>query len=226
MSRVYVFDVNETLLDLGHLDSVFERIFGDGTLRKAWFTQMLQSALVATITNVYTDFGTTGIAALEMVAARQKVELQDEHRQWLREGMQHLPPHPEVPESLATLRKAGLRQVTLTNSTQKVAEAQLTNAGLIGYFERVFSADTVKRLKPAPEPYQMVARQLGVDIKDVWLIAAHAWDIAGALRAGCGAVFIARPGMVLDPLVEKPDIIGNDLHEVAAQILAREANKH
>ena len=224
MSHVYVFDVNETLLDLGHLDSVFERIFGDGALRKVWFTQMLQSALVATITNVYTDFGTTGIAALEMVAARQKVELHDEHRQLIREGMQHLPPHPEVPEGLATLRKAGIHLVALTNSTQKVAEAQLTNAGLINYFERVFSADTVKRLKPAPEPYQMVARQLGVEIKDVWLIAAHAWDIAGALRAGCGAAFIARPGMVLDPLVEKPDIIGKDLREVAAQILAREGS--
>ncbi len=224
MSHVYVFDVNETLLDLGHLDSVFERIFGDGALRKVWFTQMLQSALVATITNVYTDFGTTGIAALEMVAARQKVELHDEHRQLIREGMQHLPPHPEVPEGLATLRKAGIHLVALTNSTQKVAEAQLTNAGLIDNFERVFSADAVKRLKPAPEPYQMVARQLGVEIKDVWLIAAHAWDIAGALRAGCGAAFIARPGMVLDPLVEKPDIIGKDLREVAAQILAREGS--
>jgi 2-haloacid dehalogenase len=224
VSRIYAFDVNETLLDLGHLDSVFERIFGDGALRKVWFTQMLQSALVATITNVYTDFGTTGIAALEMLAARQQVELHDEHRQWIREGMQHLPPHPEVPESLATLSKAGLHLVALTNSTQKVAEAQLTNAGLIGYFEQVFSADTVKRLKPAPEPYQMVARQLGVDIKDVRLIAAHAWDIAGALRAGCVAAFIVRPGMVLDPLVEKPDIIGNDLREVATQILKRESS--
>jgi 2-haloacid dehalogenase len=225
MSRVYVFDVNETLLDLGYLDAAFERIFGDGALRKAWFAQMLQSALVSTITRVYTDFGAIGIAALEMLAARQKVELKDEHRQLIREGMQHLPPHPEVPESLATLRNAGLRLASLTNSTQKVAEAQLTNAGLIGYFEQILSADTVKRLKPAPEPYHMAARQLGVDSKDIQLIAAHAWDIAGALRAGCSAAFIARPGMVLDPLVDKPAIIGNDLREVTTQILARESRQ-
>lgn len=223
MSQVYVFDVNETLLDLGHLDPIFEHIFGDGALRKAWFAQMLQSALVSTITHTYADFGTIGIAALEMLAARHKIELKDEHRQSIREGMQHLPPHPEVPESLAELRKAGLRLAALTNSTQKVAQAQLSNAGLIGYFEQVLSADTVKRLKPAPEPYQMAARQLGVDIKDVRLIAAHAWDIAGALHAGCTGAFIARPGMVLDPLVEKPDIIGNDLREVADQILVRES---
>jgi 2-haloacid dehalogenase len=57
---------------------------------------------------------------------------------------------------------------------------------------------------------------------EVRLIAAHAWDIAGALRAGCAAAFIARPGMVLDPLAPRPDIVGADLREVADQILAIE----
>ena len=53
-------------------------------------------------------------------------------------------------------------------------------------------------------------------------MAAHAWDIAGTLRAGCAAAFVARPGMVLDPLVEEPGVVGADLAEVADGILARE----
>ncbi len=134
MARVCVFDVNETLLDLAALDPIFQRLFGDASLRKAWFTQMLQSALVATITNAYTDFGATGIAALEMIAARQGVALTEEDRQQIRDGMQHLPPHPEVKSSLEKLRAAGLRLASLTNSTQQVAEAQLSNAGLTPYF--------------------------------------------------------------------------------------------
>src|SRR5260370_382818 len=73
-------------------------------------------------------------------------------------------------------------------------------------------------------PYRMVADRLGVAIGDLRLIAAHAWDIAGALRAGCAAAFVARPGMVLDPLVERPDVVGADLLEVAERILAREAS--
>jgi 2-haloacid dehalogenase len=112
--------------------------------------------------------------------------------------------------------------VTLTNSTEAVAMAQITNAGLRNLFEQVFSADSVQRLKPAPEPYQMVAARLGVPIGQVRLVAAHAWDIAGALRAGCAAAFVARPGMVLDPLVEQPDIIGSDLRFIADQIIAVE----
>jgi 2-haloacid dehalogenase len=109
MSRVCVFDVNETLLDLGAMDPFFARLFGDAGVRRAWFAQLLQSALVATVTGAYTDFGTIGDAALAMVAERQGTLLTDSDRQALRDTMQHLPPHPEVQESLQRLRDAGLR---------------------------------------------------------------------------------------------------------------------
>jgi 2-haloacid dehalogenase len=219
MARVCVFDVNETLLDLGALDPHFERVFGDAGARRAWFLQLLQSALVATVTGVYSTFGTIGAAALEMVAEREGVDLSEEDKQEILGGMRELPPHPEVAESLERLREAGLRMATLTNSTQQVAEAQMENSGLRGYFEQILSADAVKRLKPAPEPYRMAAENLGVEMGQVRLVAAHSWDVAGALRAGCAAAFVARPGMVLDPLVERPDVVGVDLREVADRIL-------
>jgi 2-haloacid dehalogenase len=219
MARVCVFDVNETLLDLGALDPHFERVFGDAGARRAWFLQLLQSALVATVTGVYSTFGTIGAAALEMVAEREGVDLSEEDKQEILGGMRELPPHPEVAESLERLREAGLRMATLTNSTQQVAEAQMENSGLRGYFEQILSADAVKRLKPAPEPYRMAAESLGVEMGRVRLIAAHSWDVAGALRAGCAAAFVARPGMVLDPLVERPDVVGVDLRELADRIL-------
>jgi 2-haloacid dehalogenase len=223
MARVCLFDVNETLLDLGALDPHFERVFGDAGVRRAWFLQLLQSALVATVTGAYANFGKIGAAALEMVAEREGVDLAEEDRQRILGGMRDLPPHPEVAESLGRLRDAGLRLATLTNSTQQVAEAQMESSGLRGYFEQILSADAVKCLKPAPEPYRMAAESLGVEIGQVRLVAAHSWDVAGALRAGCVAAFVARPGMVLDPLVERPDVVGGDLREVADRILEAEA---
>ncbi len=69
----------------------------------------------------------------------------------------------------------------------------------------------------------MAAESLKVDVGEIRLIAAHAWDIAGDLRVGCAAAFLARPGMVLDPLVEHPDVVGADLHEVANRILEVES---
>ena len=223
MARVCVFDVNETLLDLGALDPHVERVFGDAGVRQTWFLQLLQSALVATVTGAYSDFGTIGAAALEMVARREGVDLSEEDRQRILGGMRELPPHPEVAGSLESLRDAGLRLATLTNSTQQVAEAQMESSGLRGYFEQILSADAVKRLKPAPEPYRMAAESLGVEIGQVRLVAAHSWDVAGALRAGCAAAFVARQGMVLDPLVERPDVVGGDLAQVADRILEAEA---
>ena len=223
MPRVCVFDVNETLLDLGALDPHFERLFGDASTRQAWFGQFLALWLTEMVTGEYTDFGTIGGGALEMVAERQGVGLSDEDKQQILGGMQELPPHPEVEENLSRLRDADIRLAALTNSTQQVAEAQIDNSGLRDYFEQVLSADAVGRLKPAPEPYRMSAESLGVEVGQVRLVAAHAWDVVGAMRAGCAAAFVARPGMVLNPLAERPDVVGSDLREVADQILEIEA---
>jgi 2-haloacid dehalogenase len=219
MARVCVFDVNETLLDLGALDPHFERVFGEASARQAWFGQFLALWLTEMLTGEYTNFGTIGGGALEMVAKRQGVDLSDEDKQRILGDMQELPPHPEVEDALGRLRDAGIRLAALTNSTQQVADAQIDNSGLRDYFEQVLSADTVQRLKPAPEPYRMAAESLGVEVGQVRLVAAHAWDVVGAMRAGCAAAFVARPGMVLNPLAARPDVVGADLREVAAQIL-------
>jgi 2-haloacid dehalogenase len=77
----------------------------------------------------------------------------------------------------------------------------------------------VKKLKPAPEPYRMVAERTGVPISEVRLVAAHGWDIAGALAAGCRAAFVARPGATLYSHGPQPDVIGADLGAVADVLL-------
>jgi 2-haloacid dehalogenase len=222
VKRICVFDVNETLLDLKALDGPFERIFGQPGVRQQWFTQLLQSALVSTLTDAYVDFGTVARAAFVMVARGNGREVTDADRDAILGAVRTLPPHPEVGVALGRLRAAGFRLATLTNSTEAVARAQLEHAGLIDLFERTLSADAVRRLKPAPEPYRMAARELDVEIGAIRLVAAHAWDVAGALRAGATAAFVARPGLVLDPLAPEPDVIGSDLADVAERIIAAE----
>ncbi|CAN5872664.1 hypothetical protein BH23ACT11_BH23ACT11_30910 [soil metagenome] len=125
MPRVCLFDVNETLLDLQAMDPHFERVFGDAAVRQEWFGQMIQSALVSTITGAYSDFGTIGGAALQITAERHGVEVSDEERNNILTTVPQLPPHPEVREALGKLRDAGFRLATLTNSTQRVADQQM-----------------------------------------------------------------------------------------------------
>ena len=153
---------------------------------------MLQLAFVGGLTGRYVDFGTAQVGALRALAEREGVHLEPGAAEALVERMSTLPPHPEVVGALQRLAATSLVVVALTNSTQAVADAQLRNAGLDRLVTRAVSADTVRALKPAPEPYRHVARQCGVEIGEVRLVAAHGWDIAGALAAGCRAAFVAR----------------------------------
>lgn len=223
MARVIAFDVNETLLDLRALDPHFEQLFGSSAFRGQWFAQMLQLSFVGGLSGQYVDFTTAQRAAMVMLARRHSVELSDANVAEMVDRMSTLPPHPEVEDALATLRQTSLSVVALTNSTESVAMAQLTNAGIGEYFDRVISADSVRQLKPAPEPYRSVARAFDVDIAEVRLVAAHSWDVSGALAAGCKAAFVARPGMVLSPIGPQPDIVGADIADVVDQIANRDA---
>jgi 2-haloacid dehalogenase len=211
---VLAFDVNETLLDLRALDQPFAAAFGDAALRPQWFALMLQIAFVGGLTGRYVDFTTAQRSALAMLAARQRVTLSPAQSDAIVNGMRTLPPHPEVREAMGRLGKR-FRLVALTNSPKDVAEAQMRNSGLRELLEHLYSADEVRRLKPAPEPYRMVAERSAVPIGDVRLVAAHGWDIAGALAAGCRAAFVARPGAALYPHGPQPDIVAPDLTGIA-----------
>jgi 2-haloacid dehalogenase len=219
---VLVFDVNETLLDLSALGEPFEVAFGDASPLGEWFARMLHSSLVATLTDSYEDFGAIGRRALEATAVRRGVELSDERRDAILGTMRRLPPHPEVPGSLARLREAGFRLATLTNSSHATVRAQLEHAELADAFDEVFSVEDVRRFKPSPEPYLMAAERLGVDIGKIRLVAAHDWDVWGAMRAGCAAAYVGR-GSAPFVIGEPPDVVGRDLDEVARRILAVDA---
>jgi len=223
MPRVIAFDVNETLLDLGALDEPFERAFGSAALRAQWFAQMLQLSFVGGLTGRYVDFPAAQRAALTMLAESTGTQIDPEAGERIIDRMRHLPPHPDAAPALDRLSAAGLALAALTNSPLDVVRDQLTHAGVADRFDAILSADQVQALKPRPEPYHLVATTFDASPGDVRLVAAHSWDISGALAAGCAAAFVRRPGKVMSPLGDQPDITGADLLEVAEHIVAADA---
>lgn len=219
MSRVIVFDVNETLLDLSALDPHFERVFGSAAVRGEWFRQMLLSAMTVALTERYHDFSEIAAAALTMTGERHGVTPSRRDREVIADTMRRLPPHPEVPDALDRLLARGRRLAALTNSASAAMHDQLANAGLARFFEAQISVDSVRRFKPALEVYRGAARELGVEPRQMMMVAAHGWDLAGAMSAGCATAFVVRPGQTLDPLYERPDVVGPDLVAVAEGIL-------
>jgi 2-haloacid dehalogenase len=218
VARILVFDVIETLLDLRPLREPFARAFGDPAPLGEWFARLLHGSLVATVTDAYEDFGTIGRRALDAVAGRQGRELSDDDRRAILGTIGRLPPHPEVLGALTRLRSVGFPLATLTNSSEKMVRAQLEQAGLAGLFDEVLSVEEVRRFKPAPEPYLMAAERLGVEPPEMRMVAAHDWDVWGAMRAGCAAAFVAR-GDIPFSWGEPPNVVGPNLTSVAEVIL-------
>jgi 2-haloacid dehalogenase len=77
MTTTIVFDVNETLLDLAAMDPMFERHFGDASVRREWFAQVLMTTLTMTLVGDYANFAKIGEAALAMVSERRGVSTSD-----------------------------------------------------------------------------------------------------------------------------------------------------
>lgn len=215
--EVIVFDVNETLLDLSALKPRFENVL-PGNLMSLWFSTMLRNSMVATMTGTYAPFDRQGIDALLSTASKVGAKVTEAQAEEVLAGMNELPPHSDVIPALEQLSRDGHRMATLTNSSSRVLSAQIQNAGLGEYFESLLSVEKVGLFKPAPETYRFAADQLGIPINRIRLVAAHDWDVTGAIRAGARAAFVARGGAILGSLSEIPDIIGPDLIAIANAI--------
>ncbi len=216
-----VFDVNETLLDLETMAPTFERIFDDKAAMRLWFANFIMYSAALTVAGHYVPFTDIGAAVMKMLADTSGIKIEDTDKQELTEKFSTMPAHPEVPAALRKLRDAGFRLFTLTDNLLEIQSRQLEHAGIVGLFERRFSADGVKRHKPAPEAYGYVAKELNVRPSQLCLVACHTWDTLGAVAAGWEAALIRRAGNDVLAVGPQPQIVGDDLDDVADQLITR-----
>lgn len=218
---IIVFDVNETLLDITTLEPLFKRLFGNANFMREWFAQLVLYSQTMTLSGIYTPFGELGVGALQMTAAIHKLDINDDDIAELKQRMGAMPAHKDVIPALTQLRNAGFRLVTLTNSPPSDSPTPLEKAGLSHFFEHNFSVESVSKFKPATETYQMVARELAVDISELCLVACHLWDVIGAQAAGCHGAFVVRPynAVLKASNVPIPDLMAQDLITLAEQMI-------
>src|SRR6202522_3412288 len=216
-----VFDVNETLLDLETMTPTFERIFGDKDAMRFWFANLILYSAALTVAGRYVAFTDIGSAVMKMLADTRGIKIEEADKKELTEKFSTMPPHPEVPAALRKLRDAGFRLFTLTDNLLEVQTRQLEHGGIVDLFERRFSADGVKHHKPSRQAYAHVERQLGVEPSQLCLIACHTWDTLGAVAAGWEGALIRRIGNGVLGVGPQPQIVGEDLNDVADQLIAR-----
>jgi 2-haloacid dehalogenase len=216
---ILVFDMNETTLDIEHTAPVFERVFGSKAVLREWFAQLVLYSNAISLAGPYATFFELGQGLLKMLADIHGVTVQPSDIEELGHRFATLPAHPDVERGLTQLKAAGFRLVAFTNSPP-VHPSSAENAGLGKFFEREFSIDRVRRFKPAPQCYHMVAEELEVELSACGMVAAHVWDTLGAQCAGfSGAALITRGVNAPLPVhrIPQPQIVVPDFIELAAQ---------
>lgn len=217
--KLILFDVNETLIDMSPIKKAINGHFEKDSAAKQWFQYLLHFSLVEMVTDKYHDFSQIADAALEMVAQSLEKKIPEDKKKSILSMMSELDPHPDVEEGLKMLKDAGYRLASLTNSAQKVADKQLIHAGIAHFFEAAMSVDSMKMFKPKLETYYQALKELKVAPENTLFVAAHGWDITGAMRAGLTTAFINREGQALYLLAPAPDYTGKTLTAIAKQLI-------
>jgi 2-haloacid dehalogenase len=216
---VLFFDVNETLLDLKELkEAVGRALNGNDDVVSLWFETMLHYSLVANAIGEYHNFGDIGAAALVMLANKKDIKLTMAEAQDVLSPIRTVPAYSEVANALKDLKQKGYRLAALTNSSRKGMEAQLKHADIDIYFDQKLSVEDIGIYKPDRHVYRWASQQMRVNPQDCLFVAAHGWDIAGAVSAGMKAAFLNRPGQNRYPLAPKPDYIEPDLEQLASKL--------
>jgi 2-haloacid dehalogenase len=187
VTKAVVFDALGTLFDLG---------------RRGRSAELMRTLHHATSLTLAGEF-----APLSEVAAAVDPKLA--------EAIASAGPYDDAEEALDVLAEAGIPAHVLTNGGAETTRELLRRGGLLERVRRVLSVDDVRRYKPDPAPYAHAARAIGAEPARITLIAAHAWDVLGARRAGLSTVWVDRRDEGWPLPVEPPEHRAGDLVEAA-----------
>jgi 2-haloacid dehalogenase len=213
------FDVIGTLFSLESLRGELTAHGLPPEALEVWFAESLKEYFALSHSGGYAPFKDVIAAALARLL--QAFDLDPDAAAEIMPALGRLSPVPGADRCCATLSDAGCRLIALTNGGEEVTRSLLDGGGILERFDAIHSCDSIKVSKPHPDVYALAR---GEAAGELWMVAAHAWDVAGAQRAGLKTAWIAaKEGRHLD-VYPAPDITAPDLESAAEQIVARLAN--
>ena len=217
--RVIAFDVVETLFSLAPVRRRLSDLgLPDGAL-EVFFARLLRNAFALDASGTFMPFGKVARATLEGMLAAEDLAVDDGKIDQALGGFAELPAHPDVAPAFQLLQQDGVRIMALTNGSADNTLQLLKRAGLAAFVERVISIDEIGRWKPRREVYLHAAEVAGVPPDDLALVAAHAWDVHGASRAGLVTGWVSRLEKHFDSSMNPPDVAADTLDEACRKLL-------
>ena len=130
--------------------------------------------------------------------------------------MGRLEPVHDAAETCRIFSDGGWKVMAVTNGGADSTRSLLAGAGLERHFSAVLSCDDIGVSKPHPRVYE---RALNAAEGELWMIAAHAWDIAGALRAGLKGAWISESKGRYPAVFPEPHVTAPSLAEAARRMM-------
>ena len=131
-----------------------------------------------------------------------------------RYGEGRLPMKPGVEELLKFLKENGYKIALASSTVEWAVRQELTDAGIIGYFDRIVCGDMVKRSKPFPDIFLKAAELLDSDQESCIVIEDSFNGIRAAHAAGMHPVMVPDIIQPDDEIRSLTDIVAGSLHEV------------
>lgn len=181
-----------------------------------WFAQTLRDAFALSYAGGYQPLKEVLEAELPRTLKMLGVKVEPEQLSYVVASFAELEPQPEALEAFRILSEADWKLIALTNGSENSTRNLLECAGALQHFASILSCDAIQKTKPHPDVYAMAKQNAEGDL---WMVAAHAWDIAGAARAGLRTAFIIQQEKDYLSIYPQPEVMTDNLVEAANKIV-------
>jgi 2-haloacid dehalogenase len=206
------FDLVGTLFSLDAPRRVLEQHGAPSTAFDIWFSGALRDYFARSHSGNYTPLREVLETTLPRTARLVGWELDDRVTSEVMNGLGELTPTKGAEEAVNELANAGWQIIALTNSSRELAERLLRRNGIEAHFQDLISCDQLGVSKPHPRVYRAAMK---ASKGDTWLIAAHAWDVGGALEAGMRAIWVSSAEHLYPKFLPAPDLMTDGLLSAA-----------
>jgi len=214
--KIVVFDIIGTCFSLEKPQQQLIELGAPRYALELWFAQSLRDAFAFSHGGDYRPLKEILQAELPRTLETFGIKLDSTQVSQTMKTFGELELQPFAEEAFEVLAKSGWKIFALTNGSKDSTLNLLERAKVQNYFSQVYSVDEIGVTKPHRNVYKMIKAD---DLSQVWLVAAHAWDIAGALSIGMKTAFVTQLESSYLAAYPQPQIEVENLLEAAHQII-------
>lgn len=216
--RTAVFDIIGTSFSLDKPRRALAQLGAPEHALELWFAQALRDSFALSHAGGYAPLKDVLTAELPRSLRQLGLEPAESELENVLGTFTQLDPRPDLAEAVELLHDRGWQLLALTMGGTESTRALLNRAGLASRFAAFLSVDSISVTKPNAAAYRLA---LNESAGETWMVAAHAWDIAGAARAGLRTAFITSVEGSYLKVYPDPDIVAGSLLEAAQAIVVR-----